>query len=303
MSEFSIRNIGLNQEEAEALFAAAMDRYDEVKAAFSEYERGDEGRCATAAGRLVRAGEIGLDDAMDLVMLYQLTASHPKAFLPLDIQPKIDDRFGFFTRHESFACMSNHTVSSTKPVVVGTPTLDTNVVNLRFHRAELNYDASKGDMTPSLRDYRRMGEINLSACQFAQLLRNREAGSPCAIGRTELDIMDRPPRLVQTVVIAKQVREEALDIVRPLTVATRDLRNYLLSDEKISTKADHAKVKELADAVAQAMNDVRAPLRELLARTAGLMAEASIQQVIAEIQEPLFRLGMDGVEVGRLMKL
>lgn len=299
---FSIRDLGLTLEEAQALRDCAIERQPEVLKLIGEYAISEEERTMKALRSAADANKIPHEKVGELLAIRnfsrdKLTAKH---MTPLIFEAKFNSEHGVFTEHESFGCMSNHSSTSTHPTFVGTPTLDSSMVNLRFHRAQLSCDRFARE-EPSMDSTRALGEFDLSADQFAGLMRERNSGSPCAIGRDGLKLLDAPPRMISSVTIAAETKLKAKAIVAPLMQACKTMREHLAGAAKISTKADYALLIQHAQNVQEAMDLVRPPLRALLAETAGLLAESSTKQLMSEIAEPLKALGMDATEVLRLM--
>lgn len=300
MSYFSMQSFGLTEVEAQALVEAAKARAEEVVAIVGSYSIKCSERTKEALDKAKNEGKIEEAQIGELVAIRNISLMSPEHIVSKGFTPSFNHEHGFFTEHESFACLTHSLPTSTHPSFVGTPTMDSSMVNIGFSRAELGF-GTHDDYTARLREGRKLTEIDLSTDQFAGLMRDSSAGSPCAIGREGGLLIDQPPRMVSTVNIASQVKREALMIVKPVVDATNELIAFASRPEKISTKADYAELEQLAKNVQIAMDTVRKPLRDLLANTAGMMAESSTKQLLLEITEPLKRLGMSQGEVLSLM--
>lgn len=303
MSQFEIRNLGLTLEEAQALKAVAEARFGEVGEHLSEYDTQESERTLNKLVEKQQKNLISQEAVYELLALRDLKASKPEHMVPKVFEAKLSGEGGHFTHHESFGCMTHSVSHGNSLSFVGTPAQDGSQVILRFHTAQLEMPGRDGYKELHMRSSRSLHELALSADQFSGLMRERKASSACAIGRDGSSMMDRPPRMVATATIANEVGVKAKQIVMPLIDAAATLRAFVKSDKKISTKADYAELERLASNVQEAMDLVRAPLRNLLAETAGMMAESSTKQLMAEIAEPLKQLGMDAGDVKRLMQL
>lgn len=303
MSQFEIRNLGLTLEEAQALQAVAEARFGEVEQHLSEYDLKESDRTLKKLVEKQEKDLISQAAVYELLALRNIKARKPEHMVPMVFDAKLSENGSYFSRHESFGCMTHVVSHGNSLSFVGTPAQDGSQVTLRFHSAELEMSGSDGNKEPHMRSGRSLYEFALSADQFSSLMRERKASSACAIGRDGVSLMDRPPRMVATATIAKEVGAKAKEIVKPLIDAAATLRAFVKSDKKISTKADYAELERLAANVEEAMDLVRTPLRNLLAETAGMMAESSTKQLMAEIAEPLKELGMDAGDVKRLMQL
>ena len=293
MAYFSHREIGLSEAEAQALIEHASLRNDDLKAMdFSAYDLKEGDRFEASLRKLVSTGKITIQKAHEFSAIRDIAKTRLAAFLPIADTCKKEEKYGFFTDHPSFGCVSHHVISTTPPTFVGTPTMDHTMIGLKFSQAHFGFGMI-GREEPRLSESFALVEINLAAEQFAGLMRDRESSSPCALSRNTEILFDKPPRLIATVSIASSAKSRAMEIGKPLIDACKSLREFLESDQKISTKADYAALDQRIEAVKQAMETIREPMQQLLAETAGLMADASSRQMLADIAEPLKALGMD----------
>jgi hypothetical protein len=297
-SYFNYRDIGLTSEEAQALLTQVTPLVEKATDLVGKYAMTSE-RAVTSLSNLKRQGEITATEFLELKAAIQLMNASALSFAPLN-KPDMKDKSGeFFTAHPSFGCASHSILSSTHPSFVGSPSMSSSIVALRFYEATLTTGPHSRDEA-RLSEGRAIVEVELAEEQFSGLMRSLSAGSPCALGRYDLLLLDMPPRMIATVSIAASVKEKALAIGKPLTDACADLREHLSSDRKISSKAEYAELKAKVDNIKTIMGDITEPLNELLAETAGLMAAASTKQMLAEIFEPLKALGMNPEDVLRL---
>ncbi|MEG0869650.1 MAG: hypothetical protein RSG77_21795, partial [Hafnia sp.] len=195
MGNFSMRQLGLSPDEAKALIACAHDRRKDVQSRVSEYDLQEESRTLKTLKKAESEGKVLPHQVFELLAVRNLMGASVERFLPLKFEAKYETEHGYFTEHESFGCMSHSCPTSTHPTFVGTPTLDSTMVCLRFHRASLK-STRQSTNEPTLGDTSTMYEFDLSADQFAGLMRDSNAGSPCAIGRQYLVSLDMPPRMV-----------------------------------------------------------------------------------------------------------
>ncbi|MFK4136789.1 hypothetical protein ACI2KR_31665 [Pseudomonas luteola] len=296
MSNISFRELGLTTEEAEALIAVSKARMGEVDAVVGSYVKDEDSRTVKKLNELIQKNEISLIRAQEIRAIRNIANLQVANFTPFSLKTEMKD--DYFTKHESFGCIYQSIQQSTHPEFVGTPTLDHSMIVLSFQHASFDTD-SHNRSEARLREGSYIAQVSLSSDQFAGLLRNRRSESPCALNRMHSYVMDTPPRMVATTLLAEEARAEALQITDRLTKSAHALHSYLVSSEKISTKADYAHLKSLTDDVKSAMAEVAEPLRELMQRTAGQMASASTKQLLMEIVEPLAALGMDSEDLLR----
>lgn len=295
---FNYRDVGLTEEEAQALLNQVEAGLEHATDLIGKYSMTSE-RAAPALVKLRNEGKITAQEFVELKAIVDLQEYGLSSFEPLFSREKKNASDEFFVQHPSFGCASHSMMSSTHPSFVGSPSMSGSIVALRFNYATLETGIHSRDEA-RLSESRAIVEVELAEEQFAGLIRSLNSGSPCALGRHELLILDMPPPMVATVSIAASVKKKALAIGKPLTDACTDLFQHLHSDRKISSKADYAELKAKVDNIKVIMGEITEPLNELLAETAGLMATASTKQLLAEILEPLKALGMNPEDVLRL---
>lgn len=200
------------------------------------------------------------------------------------------DEDGNYISHPTFGAASHSHISSTNPSYVGTPCLDSNMIGIRFRTVSLIMDK---DGETRLSDGNELGEAILSADQYVGMIRDSQGGTPCCIGRANHLLGDIPPRMIATVSITDQIQAKMKKVTHPVEVAIADLQAFLAREEKISTKADYAELTAKAETIQKVMNDSIPHLKALMAEAAGAVAQAAMKQLLADIVEPLARLGMD----------
>jgi hypothetical protein len=297
---YTCRDAGLDDAEIEALKAHAEARMSDVKSYVDGYSLNPE----RIEGELVKrqkAGDLTNAQVYELMAIYTVHRLSAEVFKPLAPRFEKDEQHDFFTYHPSFGCVSHSVVSSTHPNHVGTPTMSGYETTLRFWEASFGKSFTF-DAEPRLSEERTIVETSLSSEQFASLLRNQAAGSPCALGRSAHLLMDMPPRMVGSETIAQEVKEKAMLIGKPLIEACMALQDYLTKAQKISTKAEYAELQAKVDQVRQEMSRIVVPMKELLSETAGLVAESAMRQMLSELTEPLKALRMDTGDVLRLLE-
>ncbi len=297
---YSCRDIGLSAAEIAALKQHAEDRLPEVKALVSGYNLHAE-RIQGALNGLAKEGKVDTHRIPELLAIYSITERRVEAFSPLSVRIETDEEHGYFTHHPSFGCVGHSVVSSTHPSHVGTPTMSGYETTLRFFHASFGTSFSF-DSEPRLAEERAIVETALSSEQFASLMRNHAAGSPCALGRSAQLLMDTPPRMVSTDTIADEVKQKALAIGQPLVDACSELQDFLKDAAKISTKAEYEQLKQKVDRVREVLVSIVEPMKALLSETAGLVAESATRQMLSELAEPLKALGMDTTSIMRLLE-
>jgi hypothetical protein len=297
---YTCRDAGLDDAEIAALKAHAETRMADVKVYVDGYSLHPE-RIEGELNKRQKAGDLTSDQVYELMAIYSAHRLSAEVFKPLAARFEKDEQHGFFTHHPSFGCVSHSVVSSTHPNHVGTPTMSGYETTLRFWEASFGTSFSF-DAEPRLSEDRVIVETALSSEQFASLLRNQAAGSPCALGRSAHLLMDMPPRMVGTDTIAQDVKAKAMLIGKPLIDACVALQDYLTTTQKISTKAEYGELQDKVDQVRLEMSRIVAPMKELLSETAGLVAESAMRQMLSELTEPLKALRMDAGDVMRLLE-
>ncbi|MDU8350745.1 hypothetical protein RYA05_02435 [Pseudomonas syringae pv. actinidiae] len=295
MPAFTLNSLGLDADEAVALAAAGQEAFASIGGGvFSDYDLKHDEYVTKALKKALSVGKLDADQASVLGAAVSVRNVTPNRFVPIPVPSKIDQ--GIFTHHESFACVSQNSTSTSHPTFVGTPSLDHSMVGLEFSRASLSF----GDMTPSetrLSEGATLVKLYLSSEQFSAVLRDRHSQSPCALSRIETESLDTPPRLISTVSLVEEARNAALEIGKPLIDSARALQEHLASTPKISTKAEYAALQLKIEDVCKAMIEIRPPMQAMLRSFAGEVANAAVKQLIADIAEPLKVLGMSPQEL------
>lgn len=297
---YTCRDMGLSDAEVAALKQHAEARMPELKALVSGYSCHSE-RIQGALAKLAKEGNLQADQVFEYQAIFSINERSVESFKPILPRAEKDKEHDFFTYHPSFGCVGHSVVSSTHPSHVGTPTMSGYETTLRFYYASFG-SRFTFDAEPSLSEERTIVETALSSEQFASLLRNQAAGSPCALGRSAHLLMDTPPRMVNTDTIAKEVKLKAMEIGKPLIDACDELKAFLSVTPKISTRAEYAELKGKVDQVRSVLVSIVQPMKALLSETAGLVAESATRQMLAELAEPLKALGMDTSSVMRLLE-
>jgi hypothetical protein len=287
-------DLGLNEAEAQALIDLASIDMPRVTSLVGSYAIDEVGRTQTRLRELAKKNEISVVEADRLSMVRRLSEVSPASFARRKFKAGMEE--GYFTTHESFGYIHRTQFSSNGATFVGSPSLSTSGVSMKLGRASFKVSESSRQ-EPQLSDSRQLLTFDLASEQFASLLRNAHSSSPCYLTRVHGESTDQPPRMLTSINIAKTARDEAMTIGAPLVAACDALQAYLSGDHKISKKDDYAELVRLGTAVQDAMDAIVEPMRDLLMRTAGLMAESSSKQLIAEIEAPLKALGMDSSEL------
>jgi hypothetical protein len=294
MSALVFSALNLSQEEAEALIEVSEGRYKDLVALIGQYSADEQDRTINKLKELRVKQEITGIEGVELAVVQLMHGATPSSFRALAFNAKLAD--GYFKAHESFGCVSRTDQTSSHPSFVGTPTLESNGISMKFSRAEFASDEFY-KKEPVLDERRRLIEVVLSRGQFAGLIRDKRASSPCKLSMVFGESLDTPPRMVSSVSIAKEARAEASVIGAPLMTACANLQAFLDSSPKISTKAQYAELVSLAGSIQFAIEGIIEPMRSLLKRTAGLLADSSAKQLMVDIAEPLKALGMDSTEL------
>jgi hypothetical protein len=289
LHDLKFQDLGLDPEEAEALMGAAQSQSVELFGVVAESETSLD-RITTVLGNRVKDKTITPADFERLRMVWRLKDASVSNFARKPFEGQKQD--GYFSTHESFGEVHRSEFSSNDAVFVGNPSQRAGGVSMKFSRGELKLNERRRDEA-HVRSLSNLVILDLAPEQFALLLRNANSSSPCRLSHLGSEYLDAPPRLINAVGVAAQAREEAMQLGVPLQKACDDLRAYLQGEAKISKKSDFAELVALGEAVRKAMDDVVEPMRALLMRTAGLMADSASKQLIEEIAEPLQLLGMD----------
>lgn len=295
MPAFTLNSLGLDADEAGALAVAGQDAFASIGGGiFSDYDLKHEEYVSKALKKAVSTGKLDAEQVSILGAAVCVRGLTPNRFLPLPVPSQTDG--GIFTHHESFACVSQNSTSTTHPTFVGTPSLDHSMVGLEFNRASLVFSEHRSS-EPYLSEGAALIKLYLSSEQFGAVLRDRHSESPCALSRIEGESVGIPPRLINTVSLVAEASNAALEIGKPLIDSARALQDYLSTNSKISTKAEYAALQVKIEDVCKAMIEIRPPMQAMLSSFAGEVANAAVKQLIADIAEPLKALGMSPQEL------
>lgn len=287
---FNPRDLGLTPDEAAAFSDAARAYTPILVEKIGEYGLRDQNSFPTRLSEHKRNND--MSDAEFCVFLVAGLLGHfgyVSSFTKWVPETEQDDE-GNYISHPTFGVASHNHMSSTRPTYVGTPCLDSNMIGIRFRTVSMLMDS---DGETRLIDRRELGEAILSADQYVGMIRDSQGGTPCCIGRANHLLGDTPPPMIATVSITAQIQAKMKKVTRPVEAAIADLQTFLSRDEKISTKTDYAELTLKAESIQKAMNDSVPHLKALMAEAAGAVAEAAMKQLLADIVEPLARLGMD----------
>lgn len=286
------RDIGLNSDEASALISAASNRVQEVSSIVGSFnatpDRIDDAILKNKDK--IRTTGANASEMLSIVKIGSLSVS---AFLPLLASNEIDESLSFYKKHESFGCVDNSSLTSSHPVFVGSPSMSSRIVAFNFCYGYL--ESSMGIGSDSfICESTKIASIHLADEQYAGLVRGIGSGSPCKIDTIAGSFVDMPPSMHSTESIAEDFSKRASQISLPLTNACSELIKMMKAMPKVSTKAEYAKVMGAIENIQKSVSDIKDPLNDLFDEAAGVIAEASINQVMMEISEPLLKLGLSG---------
>ncbi|MDU8350426.1 hypothetical protein RYA05_00795 [Pseudomonas syringae pv. actinidiae] len=287
---FNPRDLGLTPYEAAAFIEIARTYTPTLEEKLGNYGLRSGDTFATRLNEHKRNNDMPDDEFCVLLLAGTLGYFGSEAAFAKFATKSEKDEEGNYTSHPTFGAASHNQMCSTQPSYVGTPCLDPNMIGIRFRTVSLTMDK---DGATRLSDRHELGEAILSADQYVGMIRDSQGGTPCCIGRANYLLSDIPPRMIATVSITDQIQAKMKKVTRPVEVAIADLQAFLAREEKISTKADYAELTAKAEIIQKVMNESVPHLKALMAEAAGAVAEAAIKQLLADIVEPLARLGMD----------
>ncbi|MEG0868860.1 MAG: hypothetical protein RSD49_06760 [Hafnia sp.] len=292
MSEITlVRSIGLSEAEAALLIASAVSVMPQVREHLSAHQLREPEYAEKALREKASKGEISEQQQAEYYAALTLCQYQPESFVPLVLG---EVAYGdSYTEHPSFGSVDRNLFTSTNPRVFGSPYTGHNLTGLRFLRGIVSIGNKESKSAPFLREGMTLCEVHMSIDQFAGLLRDRRSHSPCALEFLNFSTLDVPPRMLSSFDTVDTVAERMRQICQPVYVALDAMRNYLMSGERISSKADYAELVSRAELIGQALRDAKAPIQALMQEAAGTSAEAATRQMIAEITEPVKALGMD----------
>lgn len=285
-----LRNLNLNKEDQQALLSLAALRLPEIEVVVGSRNMEDRHTSTSRLQRGHTVSTLGQAKVSELLVANALNHMGEDGWeVPHDAVER-DERTQAYTAHPSFAGVYHSKPSGGDFPLVGSVGMDNSVDSLEFKRVALNNKIN--DYQVDLQEVKAFLSINLSLDQMAILTRNTSAESPCAICRMDNQFIDAPPALGKTTTKEDDVREKTMALGRPLLERANELEAFLLNTPKISAKDDYARLQAHVQAMRDAIDAMKGPMRELMSTIAGDVERATMRQLISEMAGPAVALGV-----------
>lgn len=285
-----LRSLNLSKEDRQALCHAAAQRQPMITSIVGSRWENDHQGNASRLNRSHILNQVGHDKALELLTANALLNIQEAGWeIPEDTVER-DEETQAFTSHPSFAGVYHSKPSGNHIDVVGSVGMDNTVDSLKFKR--VNLDNAFRDYQVDIQEMSILLEINLTMDQMALLTRQTSGESPCAIRQLGRDLVDSPPALHKTTTREDEVRERTMELGRPLLECAKALEVFLTNTPKISTKDDYAQLQGHVQAMRDAIDALKEPMKLLMADVAGEVERATMRQLVAEMVGPAAALGV-----------